>query len=109
MKIRYATGAENDLLHLRRYIVDRFGAETWSRSLAELRERIAMLADQPQLGTVPPELEEVGIGRYREITVGRNRVVYELRGDTVFIVLVVDHRRDFRSALERWLLQPRIG
>ncbi len=106
MRIRYTAGALSDLLQLRRYVIGRFDATTWSRSLAELRDRVALLADQPRLGTVPPELEELGIDRYLELAVGRNRVIYELRDGTVFILLVVDHRRDFRAVLARRLLEP---
>lgn len=109
MKIRYSTGARSDLLQIRRYVIGRFDAATWSRSLAELRELVALLADQPRLGTVPPELEELGIDRYLELAVGRNRLIYELRDNTVFILLVVDHRRDFRTVLARRLLEPPIA
>jgi toxin ParE1/3/4 len=109
VRIRYTGGARSDLLQLRRYVLGRFDAATWSSSLVELRDRVALLADQPQLGSVPPELEELGIGRYRELAVGRNRVIYELRDDTVFILLVVDHRRDFRAVLARRLLEPPTG
>lgn len=108
MKIRYTTGARSDLLRLRRYVIGRFGAAAWSRSLVELRDRVALLADQPRLGSTPPELEELGIDRYLELAVGRNRLLYELRDDTVFILLVIDHRRDFRTVLARRLLEPSI-
>ena len=109
MKIRYTAGARNDLLQLRRYVIGRFDAATWSRSLADLRDRVALLADQPRLGTVPPELAELGIDRYLELAVGRNRLIYELRDDTVFILLVVDHRRDFQTVLARRVLEPPIA
>jgi len=110
MRIRYTAGARDDLLQLRRYVLGRFDAATWTRSLAELRERVALLAEQPHLGTVPPELDELGVGRYRELAVGRNRVIYEPRDDGIFILLVADHRRDFRALLSRRLLEsPRDG
>lgn len=106
MKIRYTAGARSDLLQLRRYIIGRFDAATWSRSLRELRDRVALLVAEPRLGTVPPELEELGVDRYLELAVGRNRIVYEMRDDIVFILIVVDHRRDFRAVLSRRLLEP---
>gem|GEM_PF-4832214 len=68
-------GARSDLLQLRRYVIGRFDAATWSRSLAELRDRVALLADQPRLGAVPPELEDLGIDTYLELAVGRNRLI----------------------------------
>jgi toxin ParE1/3/4 len=67
------------------------------------------LAEQPRLGTVPPELGELGIDRYLELAVGRNRILYEVRDETVFILIVVDHRRDFRAVLSRRLLEPPTG
>jgi toxin ParE1/3/4 len=106
VRIRYTAGVRSDLLQLRRYVIGRFDAAAWSRSLTELRDRIALLSDQPRLGSVPSELEELGIDRYLELAVGRNRLIYELRDDTVFILLVVDHRRDFRAVLARRLLEP---
>lgn len=109
MRIRYTAGARRDLLQLRRYVIGRFDAATWSRSLAELRDRVALLADRPQLGSVPPELEELGIDQYLELAVGRNRLIYELRDDTVFVLLVVDHRRNFQAVLARRLLEPPTG
>lgn len=72
MKIRYTAGARSDLLQLRRYIIGRFDTATWSRSLTELRDLIVLLAEEPRLGTVPPELEELGIDRYLELAVGRS-------------------------------------
>jgi len=109
LRIRYTAGARRDLLQLRRYVTGRFDAAAWARSLAELRGRVALLADQPRLGSVPPELEELGIDRYLELAVGRNHLLYELRDDTVFILLVVDHRRDFRTVLARRLLESPTG
>ncbi len=109
MKIRYTAGARSDLLQLRRYVISRFDAATWSRSLAELRDRVLLLADQPRLGTVPPELEDLGIDRYLELAVGRNRLLYEVRDNAVFVLLVVDHRRDFRAVLARRMLEPPTG
>lgn len=109
MRIRYTVGARSDLRQLRRYVVGHFDPAAWSHSLAHLADRVALLAEQPRLGNVPPELEELGIDRYLELTVGRNRVIYELRDDIVFILLVVDHRRDFRSVLARRLLEPEAG
>ncbi len=70
---------------------------------------MTLLADQPRLGTVPTELAELGIDRYLELAVGRNRLIYELRDETVFVLLAVDHRRDFRAVLSRRLLEPPIA
>ena len=109
MRIRYTAGARSILLQLRRYVVGRFDAATCSRSLAELRDRVAPLAGRPRLCAVSPELEELGIERYLELAVGRNRLVHELRNDIVFVLLVVDHRRDFRAVLARRRLEPPTG
>jgi plasmid stabilization system protein ParE len=106
VRVRYTAGARSDLLQLRRYVVSHFDAVTWRRTLADLHEAVLLLVDHPRLGSVPPELEELGIDRYRELTVGRNRIIYETQDDSVFVLIVVDHRRDFRAVLARRVLEP---
>lgn len=41
-------GAESDLLELRRYTRQRFGAPVWDESLAALRKAFARLATHPR-------------------------------------------------------------
>lgn len=98
-------GAEADLRELRRYLRHRFGSATWNDSFAAIKQAIARIADHPQAGTLPEELEALQLDQYRQVLSGKNRIVYETRGERIFVHLVCDVRRDLRDVLLRRLVQ----
>lgn len=97
-------GAQSDLRELRRYICQRFGASAWDESLAALRTAFARLATHPRTGHLPDELATLNLVQYRQILVGINRIIYELRDRTVYVHVVCDTRRDLQALLLRRLL-----
>jgi hypothetical protein len=54
---------------------------------------------------VPDELETPNLTQYRQILSGKNRVIYEVRQDAVYVHLIVDTRRDLRKVLMSRLLR----
>lgn len=100
----FLQSAESDIKDLRRYLVKNFGTQAWQTSYGKLRDAIAAIASHPQSGSIPDELARLGVGRYRQVLSGMNRIVYELRGNTAYIHLVCDTRRDLQSMLTRRLL-----
>lgn len=105
MKVVVLASAEQDLKELRAYIVKNFSRSTWKKTYAKLKESMRNLAMFPYLGAVPEELEAVDLNQYRQILSGMNRVIYEVRQDTVFIHVIVDSRRDMMSFLMVRLLR----
>ena len=99
MRVVLLASAEHDLKELRRYIVKNFSVATWKKTYDKLKESIGNLADFPLLGGIPDELEALNLTQYRQILSGKNRVIYEIRQDTVFIHVIVDTRRDMVSFL----------
>src|SRR5438874_2544531 len=61
----------------------------------------------PQRGRVVPEFAEFGLEAYREIVLAPWRIVYEIRGKRVYVMLVVDGRRDVQEVLVERLLRKR--
>ena len=59
----------------------------------------------PDGGHMPAELEGFVDERFRQALSGRNRIIYQVRDDTVFIHLVVDTRRDLPALLQRIVLR----
>jgi len=106
MKVAFLRSAESDLKDLRSYIVRNFGKETWLESYAKVKESVAMMADHPQIGRIPPELERLNITPYRQVVSGLNRIIYELRGDTAYIHIACDTRRDLKSLLMKRIVSP---
>jgi toxin ParE1/3/4 len=99
MRVVLLASAEHDLKELRRYIVKVFSVATWKNTYDKLKKSIGHLPDFPLLGGIPEELEALNSTQYRQILSGRNRIIYEIRQDTVFIHVIVDIRRDMVSFL----------
>lgn len=109
--VRIAAGAERDLAGIyRRRLVQR-GAEGTDGAdalLGELVPAIESLGDFAGRGSVPPELEALGIRDFRQLSRPPWRIVYlpedDGAGPTVTVLIVADGRRDFRTLLEERLL-----
>jgi toxin ParE1/3/4 len=105
MKVVLLASAEQDLKELRGYVVKNFSLATWKKTYASIKESIGHLQNFPHLGAVPPELAALQLQQYRQIISGMNRVIYEIRQDTVFVHVIVDSRRDMVSFLMTRLLR----
>jgi toxin ParE1/3/4 len=97
--------AEHDLKELRAYILKNFSVEIWHTSYAKIKEVIRSLQNFPQAGSIPEEIASLNLTQYRQVLVGMNRVIYEVRQDTIYIHIIVDTRRDMNSLLTRRLLR----
>ncbi|WP_334132053.1 type II toxin-antitoxin system RelE/ParE family toxin [Silanimonas lenta] len=98
-------GAEADLRELRRYVEQRFGRKAWTQTLKSLRHAMGRIAAHPDSGRVPDELVPLGLGQYRQVLAGANRVIYERRADLAYVHLVCDARRDLKMVLMRRLIE----
>lgn len=107
LKLRILDEAQEDTKDLRRYILRHFGAETWKQTSAQLADTFANIRQFPQSGYVPAELSDFGGLNFREALSGQNRVIYEVRDDTIYIHVVTDTRRDLRTLLQKRLLRSR--
>lgn len=105
MKVVILESAEADLHALRSYIVKNFSAGTWQATYGKLKESIRNLAAFPYLGAIPPELDAIHLTQYRQLLSGMNRLIYEVRQDTVYVHIVADTRRDMKSLLMRRLVR----
>lgn len=105
MKVVVLKSAQVDLLELRGYIVKNFSVATWRATYAKLKAAIRNLALFPQLGGIPDELEALNLTQYRQILSGKNRIIYEVRRDAVYIHLIIDTRRDLKDVLMQRLLR----
>lgn len=106
MKVVFLQSAEADLRDLRRYLIKHFGREVWIASYDRIKESSMRILDHPKAGRIPPELESLNIAQYRQILSGMNRIIYEVRGDTAYIHMVCDTRRDLQSLLMKRIVSP---
>jgi toxin ParE1/3/4 len=54
---------------------------------------------------VPQELQALGISDFRQLLLAPYRLIYRVAGDTVYVFVIADGRRDMQALLERRLLQ----
>lgn len=106
MKVVILKSAQADLHQLRQYILKNFSKDIWLNTYGKLKGSMRNLATYPRLGAVPPELEGIHGDQFRQLICGMNRIIYELRQDTVYFHIIVDTRRDLSALLMRRLFTP---
>jgi toxin ParE1/3/4 len=67
--------------------------------LDRIESRCTALKQKPERGRVVPELAAFGIHAYRELVVSPWRVVYRISGTRVYVLAVLDGRRNLEDVL----------
>ena len=62
------------------------------------------LSENPLRGAHPKELLLIGIRNYREIFFKPYRIIYQVMDNKVYVLLIVDGRRDMQTLLQQRLL-----
>lgn len=105
LKVVILQSAESDLKHLRTYLIKQFSSETWHNTYADLKTAIRNLGTLPNAGSIPGEIERLNLVQYRQILSGKNRIIYEIRSQTVYVHIIADTRKDLTALLMTRLLQ----
>ena len=72
--------------------------------LEKITNVIDGLATAPERGSYPSELLALGIRDFRQVFYKPYRLIYRVAGNTVYIDLIADGRRDMQTLLARRLL-----
>ena len=72
--------------------------------LGQIEKAFSKLSEFPERGVYPKELLTIGIREYREIFFKPYRIIYRVMDKDVYVLLIVDGRRDMQSLLQRRLL-----
>ena len=76
------------------------GQEAYANDLwSKFEKAFASLRKFPMRGHIPPELAEYPDKRIREIHVNPYRLIYRIMDKQLYILFVVDGRRDIQSSL----------
>ena len=70
----------------------------------QIQKAFSRLSESPERGAYPKELLSLGIREYREVFFKPYRIIYRVMDRNIYILLIVDGRRDMRSLLQRRLL-----
>jgi toxin ParE1/3/4 len=105
-RVRSTIAATGDLTQIGLYIA----ADSIERALEwmdRLEANAARLGRFPDRGREVPELKAMGIRGYREIVVRPYRIVFRIAGRDVFVLAVIDGRRDLAEVLLERLIDTR--
>ncbi len=105
LKVVILESAEHDLKELKSYIVKNFSVKTWQNTYEKIKKTIRNLQSFPDAGSIPEEIEKLNLSQYRQVLSVKNRIIYEIRQNTIYIHIIVDARRDLKSLLARRLLR----
>jgi plasmid stabilization system protein ParE len=106
-KVVILQSAEIDLKDLRTYLTRQFSAQTWQNTFAELKTAIRNLGAMPYSGSIPEEIEKLNLSQYRQTLCGMNRIIYEVRDQTIYIHIIADTRKNLPGFLMKRLLQEK--
>jgi len=96
--IVWASVAENDLREIIEYIaID--NQTNALRTLQKIKQRASSLYTLPERGRVVAELQDQGILIYRELVVPPWRIIYRISENEVYVLSVLDARRNVEDIL----------
>jgi plasmid stabilization system protein ParE len=103
-EVLWAAAAESDLLGIVDFIAKN-DPGTALQVLNKIKAGTARLEESPRRGRVVPELLKQGISRYREIVIKPWRVIYRIEVKRVYVLCVIDGRRNVEDVLLSRLLR----
>ena len=97
--------AEDDLFEIRHFIARNDSISKADKILAKLEEKCLSLANFPNRGHTPPELERIAVFDYLEVHYKPYRIIYQIIERKVYVHCVLDGRRDLQELLYERLLR----
>jgi plasmid stabilization system protein ParE len=97
--------AQEDLLSLQEYMLDKWSESDWLKAEDEIFEKLALVETGLLTGASVQELASVGILEYRNVFTSHHKLVYRRVGDDIFVYAVAGHRQDYPTLLMKRLLR----
>jgi toxin ParE1/3/4 len=97
--------AQADLIDIVEWIAGNGSTERALHVLDQIQSRLESLVRHPERGSVPSELKNLGIDKYRQVFFKPYRIIYQIRGQCVIVNLITDGRRDMSVLLQRRLIR----
>jgi plasmid stabilization system protein ParE len=106
-KVIWADIAENDLKNIIEYIADE-NLLNVQKIFKKIKEKASSLYLLPNRGRLVPELKDQGILQYRELIHSPWRIIYRISENKVYVLSVLDARRNIEDILLKRLLDKEI-
>lgn len=97
--------AARDIEEIYSYVARHDAPGKAERVVLQIEKVVSSLIEIPERGAYPKELLVLGIRNYREVFFKPYRIIYQVVGEKVYVMLVSDGRRDMQALLQRRLLE----
>ena len=104
-EVLWAATAKDDLADIVGYAANDSPSNAL-KILQKIKEAVMQLCHSPERGRIVPELQDQGILQYRELMVPPWRIMYRTAGKKVFVLSVLDSRRNVEDILLDRLAKP---
>ena len=102
-KVLLTNDAARDLDEIYNYISLHDAPRKADYVLEQIEKAFSKLSGFPERGAHPKELLAIGVREYREIFFKPYRIIYRVMDKNVYVLLMVDGRRDMQALLQRRL------
>jgi len=103
-KVVWANVAKQDLVEIIQYIKTDSPVVA-TDCLKKIKEKVSELNGFPQRGRIVPELQAQGLVQYHEIIISPWRVIYRYSEHSVYVLSVIDGRRNVEDILLNRLIR----
>ncbi len=104
MKTVWTKLAEDDLEEIIDYIYEN-NPQIATKLYKEIKSKVLYLEEFPKQGKIVPELKEFNIVICRELIIKSWRIIYKIGKHNIYIISVIDARRNFEDLLLEILLR----
>lgn len=105
MAIIILPDAQEDLLSLQEYMLDKWSETDWLNAENEIFEKLALVDTGLLTGAPVQELASVGIFEYQNVFMSHHKLVYRRINGDVYVYAMAGHRQDYPTLLMKRLLK----
>ncbi|AEJ19888.1 type II toxin-antitoxin system RelE/ParE family toxin [Gracilinema caldarium] len=106
--IVWSLDASDEFVEIILYITEHSGNNVARTIYEKIIKKIENLVDFPAIGRKVPELESVGNTEYYEIIESPWRIIYRYTENEVYIVSIIDGRRNIEEILYKKIIKGKI-
>ena len=95
MQVVLLRSVEHDLKDLKTDIIKNSNNDTCQTNYQKIQESTNTIQRFPESRKIPDELEKLSLYPYRQVLAGMNRIIYEVRQQTIYIHIICDTRKHY--------------
>jgi len=108
MNIIWTEDAAEELIDIILYQKMKYGKEKAHKVYGTIQNRITSIINFPHKGRLVPELSSLGITSYHEIIEPPWRLIYRVTTDGIYIISLIDSRRNVEELLYKKLIDGKL-